>query len=292
MKSLEVIDLKKWEEKISAGMQEKAVTALEGGKVIYMPHLAFPLDAEELLLITPEKADPSKKNVSYDHRSDSINGALGSSEELTRMKGLIKRYSLNARGLLEKLIPHYTSTLIQGKTSLRPVEIEGRKSSVHKDDTRLHVDSFPSNPVKGQRILRVFTNINPEGKPRVWRVGEPFENVVKTFAPKTKRPLPGVSYLMKLFGLTKDIRTPYDHYMLQIHNAMKEDDNYQKTASQEEIRFPAGCSWIVFTDQVSHAALAGRGVLEQTFYLPAHGLKNLETAPLKVLERYYQTRLV
>ena len=26
----------------------------------------------------------------------------------------------------------------------------------------------------GTRLLRVFCNINPDGKPRLWRVGEPF----------------------------------------------------------------------------------------------------------------------
>ena len=32
-----------------------------------------------------------------------------------------------------------------------------------KDDTRLHVDSFPATPSGGRRILRVFSNVNPDG---------------------------------------------------------------------------------------------------------------------------------
>src|SRR2546429_2712052 len=32
--------------------------------------------------------------------------------------------------------------------------------------------------------------------------------------------------------------------------------------------FPVGSTWMAFTDQVSHAAMAGQHLLEQTFYLP------------------------
>ncbi len=198
---------------------------------------------------------------------------------------MMQRYAITSRSFLEKLIPHYTPHLIQARTSFRPVEIFGRKSSYRKDDSLLHVDSFPSNPTKGRRILRVFTNINCQGKPRIWRVGEPLENVIAQFLPRTSAPIWGVSALLKLLGITKDYRTPYDHYMLQIHNAMKGDVSYQKDVSQEEIHFPPGCSWIVYTDQVSHAAKSGCDVLEQTFHLPPYALKRESTAPLRVIEK-------
>ena len=42
---------------------------------------------------------------------------------------------------------------------------------------------------------------------------------------------------------------------------------------------------MVFTDQVSHAALAGHFALEQTFYLPVSAMVTPDTAPLRVLER-------
>jgi hypothetical protein len=90
--------------------------------------------------------------------------------------------------------------------SFRPVEIAGRKSSYRKDDTLLHVDSFPSNPTRGQRILRVFTNINQEGKPRVWRTGEPFEAVAAKMVPQISPPLFGLAPpLLKLLKITKGL---------------------------------------------------------------------------------------
>ena len=62
----------------------------------------------------------------------------------------------------------------------------GRAVSWRKDDSRLHVDAFPSRPNHGERILRVFCNVNPHGEDRVWRVGEPFEAMARTLLPRVR----------------------------------------------------------------------------------------------------------
>lgn len=292
-KSLETVDVACWYASFSPELQKKAVDALEAGKILYFPTLAFPLKSEELPFLSPEKIDPKAKNISYDSKQNRLGKVLCTDGERDVLKELMKRYAASSRNLLDSLIPHYKSSLTQAKTSLRPVEISGRTvSSYRKDDKRLHVDSFPSSPVKGQRILRLFTNVNPDGKPRVWRAGEPFEDVVTKIAPKVSHPIWGAAAIMKLLGITKDLRTDYDHYMLQIHDAMKKDMDYQQTVPQEEIHFPSGSSWAVFTDQVSHAAMSGQHVFEQTFYLPPNGIKNPETTPLAILERYFNKKLV
>ncbi|MBS0654866.1 MAG: Kdo hydroxylase family protein [Verrucomicrobia bacterium] len=291
-RSLEELDIRSWDETFDAAVQNKMTEALEGGKILYFPSLSFSLSPQELLLLDPEKMSPKSKNISFDLRSNGLQGMQCTQEEEEVMRAMIKRFAISSRKLLDALIPHYQSSVIQAKTSFRPVEIFGRKSSYRKDDTRLHVDSFPSNPVKGQRIMRVFTNINPNGQPRVWRAGEPFKDVVEKIAPRVSNPIPGVNHLLKLLKITKSLRTPYDHYMLQIHDEMKRDMNYQQTVPQEEIQFPPGSSWIVFTDLVSHAAMSGQHVLEQTFYLPAKGQKHPEYSPLATLERYFNRQLI
>ena len=293
MKSLEMLNIQNWDEIISEGLQNKAVRALEEGKVLYFPALPFKLSKEELTFLCPSKVDPKTKNISYDIRNDRLAGTLCVGNEALILKEMVKRYAHTSRDFLKKLIPHYTQQIIQGKTSFRPVEIQGRKSkSWRKDDTLLHVDAFPSNPTKGQRILRVFTNVNHEGKPRVWRTGEPFEDVIKKIAPKASHPIPGFAQVLKFLGITKDYRTPYDHYMLQIHDKMKSDKKYQQSVPQEEILFPAGCTWIVYTDKVSHAAMSGQHVLEQTFHMPVKGLKEESTSPLRMLEMYFKKPLI
>jgi hypothetical protein len=192
---------------------------------------------------------------------------------------------------LHNLLPMYRAGLRRGRTSLRPAEVAGRASSWRKDDTRLHVDSFPSQPTKGKRLLRVFSNVNPHGRPRRWRVGEPFAAVARRFWPKLRSPLPGSGLLLRLFHVTKSTRTGYDHFMLQLHDAMKSDGDYQQRAEQVVHDFPAGSTWVCYTDQVSHAALAGQHQFEQTFRLPVGRMHDVVTSPLRVLEGLAGRRL-
>jgi hypothetical protein len=292
MKSLETFEVNGWDQVISQEDQKRAIQALEGGQVLYFPSLPFELDLNERGFLTPDVVNPKTKNISYDLHNDRLGGALCSENDAEKMKGMLKRYALATRHLLDQLIPYYAPNLVQARTSFRPVEISGRKSSYRKDDTLLHVDAFPSNPTKGKRILRVFTNINPNGQSRIWRVGEPFEEVVKKMAPRVSNPWPGAFFLLKTLGITKDYRTNYDHCMLQMHNLMKGDARYQKTVPQEEIAFPPGSSWIVYTDQVSHAAMSGQHLFEQTFHLPVAALKDESTNPLRVLEKHFGKSLL
>ncbi len=289
---LEMVNFCSWEEKPPLAEVQKLIKALEVGKVIYLPKLPFQLREFENRFLSPHILEGNSKNISYDIRHDRLGGACCQNEESMQLKEMLKRYAIQSRQLLENLFPSYAPYLIQARTSFRPVEVAKRVSSYRKDDSLLHIDSFPANPVKGKRILRVFTNINLDNQPRIWRLGEPFPEVVEKIAPRLHRPLPYLSLLLKWLKITKDYRTIYDHYMLQIHNAMKADSNYQKVAKQEEIHFLAASSWIVFTDQASHAAMSGKGALEQTFYLPIEGMQNENHSPLRTLERFFKRRLV
>ena len=64
------------------------------------------------------------------------------------------------------------------------------------------------------------------------------------------------------------------------------------TVRRPRCSFPAGTTWLCFTDQVLHAALAGHCALEQTFHLPVAALAHPERAPLRVLERLAGRALV
>ena len=79
--------------------------------------------------------------------------------------------------------------------------------------------------------------------------------------------------------------------MLQLHDRMKEDEEFQHTV-QTAVDFPAGSTWLAFTDQVSHAATAGQYQLEQTFRLPVASMMMPERSPLRVLERLKGRRRV
>ena len=53
----------------------------------------------------------------------------------------------------------------------------------------------------------------------------------------------------------------------------------------------AGSTWIVQTDSVSHAALSGQSMFEQTFLLPVEGMLDPARSPLRILERLAGRRL-
>jgi hypothetical protein len=72
---------------------------------------------------------------------------------------------------------------------------------------------------------------------------------------------------------------------------MKADVAYQSDAPRTAFDYPAGSTWMAFTDQVSHAAMAGQHQLEQTFLLPIDAMSDPERSPLRVLERLKGRRL-
>jgi hypothetical protein len=104
--------------------------------------------------------------------------------------------------------------------------------------------------------------------------------------------MPGSGYLLALVRVTKSPRSSYDALMLQLHDRMKGDEEFQRASPQSAFDFPAGSTWLAFTDEVSHAATAGQYQLEQTFLLPVEAMQNPQRSPLRVLERLKGRRLV
>jgi hypothetical protein len=275
----------------SESMQRDALQALEAGKVIVFPDLGFPAHEIEHL-IGVDTGFANAKNISFDIATGKLGGIEEGFAEKQSLACVMTRYATLARALIIDLFPLYAAALRTGRTSFRPAEIASRKTSWRKDDSRLHIDSFPATPVQGERILRVFTNVNPAGEPRAWRTGEQFEKVAFRFLPSLPAPVPGSGALLRWLGVTRSLRTPYDHFMLKLHDAMKADKAYQSQVEQAAFDFSAGSSWLVYTDQVSHAAMKGRWAFEQTFYLPVEAMADASTSPLRTLERIMDRPLV
>lgn len=287
--SLYQIAAKSWSDAASADAAA-VLSAIESGQVLFLPSLAFHIEAAERKIFTPAILG-SAKNASFDPRTGRLGSTTLDRGDAEMLRALMQRFSASAAALVDGLLPSYQRSIVQARASFRPAEIAGRVTSWRKDDTRLHVDSFPATPSGGRRILRVFTNVNPEGKPRAWRIGGDFEPVARRFIPSLRQPLPGSGHLLALLRITKSPRTRYDSLMLQLHDAMKQDDVFQKTTAQEAVDFPAASTWLVFTDQVGHAAMAGQYQLEQTFLLPVDAMRDPERSPLRVLERLTGRRL-
>jgi 3-deoxy-D-manno-oct-2-ulosonic acid (Kdo) hydroxylase len=267
-----------------------AAEALEQGRVLLFPKLRFDLSEGERHLLDPSVLGGSAKNVSMDPAGQLKHVELGDHDR-AMLQNMLRRLAHSATELVDGLFPSYRDHLERARTSFRPVEIAGRRYSVLKDDTRLHVDAFPTTPMRGRRILRLFANINPS-EPRLWNVGEPFADMARKLLPRVKAGSPAKNWLLAAVGATKSLRAPYDDLMLGLHDGAKRDTDYQRTCPKVPVEFPAGVVWMCFTDQVMHAVLKGQHALEQTFHLPVEAMVAPERAPLRVLEQMTGRRLV
>ena len=265
--------------------------AVEAGQVLYFPRLAFEVLPTERALLREGMLSPKSRNVSLG-ADGVLKGAGGSAAEQAQLAAMVARFRQQALQLIDGLLPEYRGRLRFAPTSFRPRQVETRRQSVRADDQRMHVDAFPSRPNYGERILRVFANINPAGVPRVWRVGDDFETVARQFLPRAKPYRLWQAKALNALHVTKSLRSEYDHLMLQLHDAMKRDEAYQKSGAQVTVPFAAGSVWVCYSDQATHAVMSGQFMMEQTLYLPPGREANPQASPLAILTRLVGRPLV
>jgi len=265
--------------------------ALEAGEVLHFNALPFAVTQAEEGLFTDNLLAPKARNLSLDSRGV-LKGFQGSENLRVDLSSFVLRFRGLANELVNSAFPRYCEQIRIAPTSFRPKEVESRKQSVRADDRRLHVDAFPSRPNYGERILRVFLNINPNGKPRVWRIGEPFEDIANRFIPGIKKYSYWKAKALNTIKVTKSFRSEYDHLMLGIHDAMKQNDVYQKNSPQLTYEFAPNSVWLCFSDQTAHAAMSGQFMMEQTYHLPVSSLYDPSSSPLAVLQRLTHKELI
>ncbi|MBV8099205.1 MAG: Kdo hydroxylase family protein [Verrucomicrobia bacterium] len=292
MNYIEVVDLPPGQSPVVAETCYRSAEALEAGQILFLPRHGFPLSGSYQPLFSSPILHRGSKTVSYSPSTGKLYGTASTRQSLSLLEEMMKRFAIFAQKTVTRLLPIYRTGLVRARTSFRPIEIETRPMPWRKDDKRLHIDAFPSSPIQGNRILRLFCNINPAGQTHLWRIGEPFEQTARRFLPSIKPPFPFSSAALMLTSTTKSRRTFYDHIMLCLQDRMKRDQRYQEEAEQVKVEFPAGSTWLAFTDQVSHAAMRGQYQLEQTFLLDINRLHDQSTAPLIVLERLKGRKLV
>ena len=284
------VDIASWHPDMAPGDTDRFARELESGAVLVLPKLAFALSPSERRFLDVRWSDGKAKNISLD--GSAIRGARGDPADLAALAAMVARFAEDAGALIAAMFPRYAPHLTRARTSYRPHRATGRPVSWRKDDTRLHVDAFPSRPNDGERILRVFCNVNPNGEDRVWRVGEAFEPMARALLPRIRAQLPGESGVLAALRITKSPRSAYDHLMLGLHDAAKADAGYQQRSSQREVRFAPGTTWICYSDQVMHAAASGQFMFEQTTHLPLRAMYEPARSPLAVLERITGRTLV
>jgi hypothetical protein len=279
---------------------------LETGDILYFPQtpIAIP-DGDLQFLLGQQQTDSSlHKNIAYKPNIDKLSGVdtkTADAQAVARLQSIMHWYSKSVTAFLTGFLAPYKANWQLDYASFRPQEEEGRDLPRRRRNDLLHTDAFPTRPTHGARILRFFNNIHPS-RTRDWVVSDPFATTVKQFAPGEIAPQVDNTFSRAAKSIGRGIglgaaipsikRSPYDDFMMRFHNFLKENPRFQDDCPKYSFNFPPGSSWMVYTDTVPHAVLAGQYALEQTFLVRPEALVAPETSPLKVLEKMAGATLV
>lgn len=288
----DVVRTAQWTGIPDADQRAFAREVVESGQILFFPRLPFETTERERELFDPsivksikKKSAKGRPRVIYLADKDKLLKTGIEDEARETLRVMIARYGKWARRLVLDNFPEYGPHLEWGPTSFRPNS---------RALQRVHVDAFFVMPTQGRRVLRVFTNVNPAGVPRCWDVSETFE----TFAPRHAHRLKpdtlagrAVRRAMAMAHITMGRQTPYDHAMWQMRNFVKEDADFVDIRAPETVAFPAGSTWMCYTDAVLHAGRSGQHAFEQTFMIEPDGMYAPERSPLRILEGLTGRRL-
>jgi len=274
-----------------SGTGPRAAEELERGNILFFPRTPFALQEDDRRFLLDQKQTGAgyHKNIAYRPGEDRLTGS-GKMKGAAKLKRILRAYSDWAANFLGELIPEYDGKWTRDFASYRSIEEKGRAARLTARNDLAHVDAFPTRPTHGDRILRVFTNINPS-QSRVWITSETFAGLAERFARQVgipSAPAPGAESFQRLaraLGIRQWTRSPYDAFMLRFHDFLKRNTEFQQSCIKHRWEFPPGSGWMCYTDMVSHAVLSGQFALEQTFLVSRQAVVLPEQSPIRILER-------
>ncbi|SDA21521.1 3-deoxy-D-manno-oct-2-ulosonic acid (Kdo) hydroxylase [Nitrosospira sp. Nsp11] len=286
-------------------MRRTAIETLEGGGVIYLPRSGFELTEQERDLISDTAKiltqepdvqdgrptiifDPARGSIKKYHYAR-VRGKMMRAKvrDTARpdLEAAMARYGKWTESVIGQLFPSYQGTLDRKRVTYRPFQ----RSNIQA----LHIDSSYGYPTQGRGMLRIFSNIHPTTRPRIWQLGEPFEPFVRRFLPSVRLKEPSlISSILARLGIVDGTKTKYDQYIAALRALGMSDKEYQQTAPHKFMEFPPGSSWIAITDLVLHGAVSGQHSFDQTFYLPVDAMNDPSRSSLRILERLTGEALV
>jgi hypothetical protein len=275
---------------------QQACRWLEEGKILYFSASPFALPADDASVLLRQRQSKRgwHKNIAYRPLEDRLTGFDRKNEDAGRLHEVLRSFSRRTLEYVARLLPQYSGSWRLDYASLRAVEENGRKLRLHARNDLIHVDSFPKRPTRGDRILRIFANINPHAA-RHWITGQPLDVLARAMGVEfahqfVRRERPGSWHrLGTKLGFRVRPFSAYDQAMRRMHQLMKESEAFQQTCHKYHTHFPPGSAWLVFTDAVPHAVVSGQYALEQTVIVPRSAMLLPEKAPASILERFAVT---
>jgi len=264
---------------------------LEAGNVLHLKGRGFTLTDRERAIITDAnimfRGDEarSRRNgrptLTFDVADNRLLHTSIRNPERREIEAMLRRYSQWSRELLQAMAPEFAQACEQNRIIYRPVE----RANVQG----LHVDTTYLYPTQGRSKLRIFCNIDPKERPRVWEVGERFEAFAQRYLPSIRVERrwfeTAIDRSASLVGIIKGQRTDFDHVLEEIRAMGKRDRDFQKKSPRRIINFPPGSAWVALTDIVLHGAISGQHALDQVFFLPPEIMHDRSRSALGILER-------
>jgi hypothetical protein len=292
---------------VSPAQHRECCERLESGCILFFPNSPIALTDSDLQFLRGQQQSDSSlhKNIAYKPKADELSGVdtkTANPAAVERLRGILRNYSQSVSAFLTGFLSPYNGQWQLDYASFRPQEEEGRDLPLRRRNDLLHTDAFPTRPTHGARILRFFNNIHPT-RTRDWVVSDPFRAIATKYAPAEialPQPDSEIGRAFKSFATGIGLgaaapalkRSPYDDFMMRFHNFLKENRDFQSTCAKYDYQFPAGSSWMVYTDMVPHAVLCGQYALEQTYLIAPEAMVAPQHAPLTVLEELTGARLL
>ncbi|HUN73075.1 MAG TPA: Kdo hydroxylase family protein [Steroidobacteraceae bacterium] len=292
-------------ERIDALLAERIATLLETNHIVYFPRCPIPLpDAATLRFLRSEL--PSRlrlKNVSYHPEADRLTGLEADAATRDRVTAVLREHLRGVTSFLQRVAPDLAAGWTVGTCSFRPIQERGRNLKAHASNELVHIDAGAYGATHGDRILRFFVNVN-EGEDRVWASKGSISDLLERHGRDAglleptghlkRRIEKGVgdhAFSALIGGLARVNplarvldSSPYDRAMRRLHNYMKDSATFKADQrGYEEIRFPPNSAWVVFTDGVSHASIAGQFALVTTVIVRRQALRQPQFAPYSLL---------
>jgi len=294
---------------LDASLAAEITAALESNHIVYFPRCPVPLPDEATLRSLCMEL-PSRlrlKNISYHPRQQRLSGLNvegGSDPALhARTTAVLREHLQAVRAFLARVVPHLYAGWTDGKCSFRPMQERGRNLPPHASNELVHIDAGAYGATDGDRILRFFVNIN-EREDRVWASKGTLQRLLERHGAeaglfdasgrlRVRIEKNAVDHL-RSFAVQRLARfnelaraldsSPYDRAMRRLHNYMKDSDDFKADRDgYEEIRFPPGSAWMLFTDGVTHASVSGQFALVTTVAVRRSALHHPEFAPYSLL---------
>lgn len=166
-----------------------------------------------------------------------------------------------------------SSFLCSDRVTWRPYELATTARRWNARDDLFHLDSFPSRPAKGRRILRLFYNASATDN-IIWSHTFNLDNYIKSYLSI------GPDFLS---GNRSD--TFSDNLMAQIHDQMKRQEDFQEKTPRVLHTFAPGEAWVALTDTCLHSYLRGDWLMDVSWFVSAPWLIQSYWSPNASFER-------